>query len=38
MSIIGKVVGAIIGYLITRNFMGAIIGTPILCILKSENI
>ncbi|MEO6076315.1 MAG: co-chaperone DjlA [Dokdonella sp.] len=26
MSIIGKVVGAIIGYLITRKFMGAIIG------------
>ena len=26
MSIIGKVVGAIIGYLITRNYVGAIIG------------
>lgn len=26
MSIIGKVVGAIIGYLITRNFIGALIG------------
>ncbi len=26
MSIIGKVVGAIIGYLITRSFMGAMIG------------